>query len=199
MVSGANWFLWIAGLSLANSVLYLLGQNLFMVIGLASSMYAQGFLQGVGTALAGQGSVVSVAMGLLGALLVTSIFAGLGLAARKRMAWAFIVGMVLYALDGLLMLQLGDYMSAGFHLFALFMIFKGFQAIGVVRKSEAAMAVQAAAAAVAGDPALAQVSPSGAFASPAATAAVTIPAMTPAEEPRESTAPPAFDAQPPEM
>lgn len=85
---GANWFFWIAGLSLVNSVLWLLGTNTFMVMGLASSMVATGFFLGIGRGLAGTGSAISIALGVLGALLISSIFAGLGLAARKSMGWA---------------------------------------------------------------------------------------------------------------
>jgi hypothetical protein len=192
VMSGANWFFWIAGLSLGNSLLFLVGGNTFMVIGLASSMYAQAFLQGVGTALAGQGSVISVAMGLFGALLITGVFAGLGLAARKRLGWAFLVGMVLYALDALVFLLLGDYLSVVFHLLALVMIFQGFRALGTVQKAQDATAAQAAV----GDPALAQVSPAGAY---EPSSAMQVPVQPPIEGPRESTAPPAFDAQPPEM
>jgi hypothetical protein len=187
---GANWFFWIAGLSVANTVLYLLGQSVFMVMGLASAAIASGFFQGIGNGLGGgRGSVLGVVSGLLGALLISSIFVGLGWAARKRMAWAFIVGMVLYALDALIWLAFRDYMSVLFHGLALVLIFQGFQAL--VRRKAAPSAV---AVSPVGDPVLAQAQPVAMPATPAmAAGAPTVGA------PRESTAPAAFDMQPPSM
>jgi hypothetical protein len=51
-----------------------------------------------------------------------------GVFANKLHTWAFLVGMILYALDGLIFLLVGDWLSVGFHVFALFCIFGGFSA-----------------------------------------------------------------------
>jgi hypothetical protein len=195
---GANWFFWIAGLSVANTALYLLGQSVFMVMGLASSAIASGLFQGIGNGLGGgKGSVLGVVMGLFGAILMAGIFVGLGWAARKRMGWAFIVGMVLYALDALIWLAFRDYMSVLFHGLALVFIFQGFQAL--LRSKAAPSAV---AAMPVGDPALAQARPAVAPATPAMAGGTSsaVAAGTPsAVAPREATAPPAFDMRPPSM
>jgi len=42
--------------------------------------------------------------------------------------------MILYALDGLLFLLAKDVLSIGFHLFALYMIYKGLKAAEALRK-----------------------------------------------------------------
>ncbi len=190
---GANWFFWIAGLSVINTVLYLLGQSVFMVMGLASAAIASGLFQGIGNGLGGgRGSVLGVVMGLLGAILVAGIFAGLGLAARKRMGWAFIVGMVLYALDALIWLVFRDYMSVLFHGLALAFIFQGFQAL--LRSKAAPSAV---AAMPVGDPALAQARPVATPAVAAVASSAVAAAAPSTDAPREATAPPAFDMRPP--
>ncbi len=54
--------------------------------------------------------------------------------AKRKKAWAFVIGMILYGLDGLIFLPVQDYLSFGFHLFALFFIFKGFSAMRELNK-----------------------------------------------------------------
>ena len=55
--------------------------------------------------------------------------------------------MVLYALDGLIFLWVQDYLSIGFHLFALYGLYRGVKALGqlaVLEKSMAGVALQSA-------------------------------------------------------
>jgi hypothetical protein len=61
-------------------------------------------------------------------LAASGLFIGCGLLARKGLAWVFVVGMVLYGLDGLLFLLVGDWFGLAFHVFVLFCLFKGLQA-----------------------------------------------------------------------
>ena len=42
--------------------------------------------------------------------------------------WAFVLGMVVYGIDGAIFLVVQDWIGVGFHAFALFMIFRGYQA-----------------------------------------------------------------------
>jgi hypothetical protein len=67
---------------------------------------------------------------------VAGVFAVFGFFAGKRHRWAFIVGMILYAIDGLLFLLIGDFLSIAFHGFALFCIFSGLKAEGRLRRME---------------------------------------------------------------
>ena len=61
-------------------------------------------------------------------LLAASVFVMFGVFARKRKPWAFIVGLVLYGLDGLIFLVAGDVLSVGFHVFGMWGIFNGLRA-----------------------------------------------------------------------
>jgi hypothetical protein len=118
--SGAGWFYWIAGLSLINSISMLSGSSWGFIVGLGITQVFDAFASGLG----GSGKVVAVVLDLL----VAGVFVLFGLFANKRQAWAFIVGMVVYALDGLIFVAVGDWLSVGFHVFALFCILAGFSA-----------------------------------------------------------------------
>jgi fatty acid desaturase len=44
--SGANWFIWIAGLSLVNSALFAIGSNWAFFLGLGATQFVDAFWQG---------------------------------------------------------------------------------------------------------------------------------------------------------
>jgi len=117
--SGANWFFWIAGLSLVNSVIALAGGGTRFILGLGITQMVD--------AIAQQASL-GMSVPLVLDLVATGMFIPFGLQARKRRNWAFLVGMILYALDGLLFVLVKDILGIGFHLFALYFIYKGMKA-----------------------------------------------------------------------
>jgi hypothetical protein len=88
--SGGQWFYWVAGLSLINTVLALSGQDWRFIIGLGVTQLVQELAQ------FGDGGMKA---GLVG-LAVIGLFAVLGQRAIHGHQWAFLLGMVLYALDG---------------------------------------------------------------------------------------------------
>ena len=138
--SGANWFYWIAGLSVVNSLIYIAGANVAFLAGLGITQLADAFVDvaienGAPSAL----KIVTVAFSAV-AVVVFGLF---GYFANKRLAAVFGVGIVLYVLDGLLLLLLGVFASAAFHAFALFFIIRGFLACRSLNKAKAARAVQA--------------------------------------------------------
>ena len=118
--SGASWFYWIAGLSLINSIAATAGSDWRFIIGLGVTQV----LDGLGTHFGGAAKMVTLGLDLV----VAGIFIGFGVFAHKRHLWAFIVGMVLFALDALVMLLLvTDWLSVAFHAFVLFCLFRGLQ------------------------------------------------------------------------
>ena len=122
---GASWFFWIALLSIINTIIIHLNGNLNFVIGLGITQIVDAFsiFQEPG------GFNLDKTTGLFINLLITSTFFLFGYHAKQKKSWAFIIGMVLYGLDGLIFLPLEDFLGFGFHVFALIMIFKGFQAL----------------------------------------------------------------------
>lgn len=125
---GANWFYWIAGLSVVNSVISLLQGGLGFIFGLGVTQ----IVDAIGAAIVqeqgdGTGLIRIIALG--GSVFVAGFFVLFGWRANQGLGWAFLIGMVLYALDGLLFLLVQDWLSLGFHGFALYAMFKGYTAL----------------------------------------------------------------------
>ena len=120
--SGANWFIWIAGLSLVNSLLFVTGSHWSFFLGLAATQVSDEFGKVIITGTTG------VAVALAIDVVIAAIFVGLGLMSRNGALWSFIVGMVLLVLDALLLVWVQDWAAVAFHALALFFVFRGFQA-----------------------------------------------------------------------
>src|SRR5215213_2585545 len=122
---GASWFYWIAGLSVVNSLIFLFGGNWSFFAGLGVTQIIDAIVFQLN-----QSESVSVIkiIGFVINLVIAGIFFVCGLWANKLQIWAFVGGMILYLLDGLLLLLIGAYLPAAFHAFVLFMIFRGLSA-----------------------------------------------------------------------
>jgi len=123
--SGANWFYWIAGLSLVNSAIYAFGGQISFILGLAVTQVIDALSD---TAIAAGAPTALKAVAVVIDLVITAMFALFGYYAGKGLIWPFIVGIAFYILDGLVYLAGGDMFAAGFHAFALFFIIRGFLA-----------------------------------------------------------------------
>ena len=115
--NGAQWFYWVAALSLINCVVALTGAQWRFILGLGVTQVVQELSPGAAGVTAG---LVSLA--------VIGLFAFIGYQAVKGRGWAFITGMALYALDGAIFLLVHDWVGVGFHAFALVMIGRGYAA-----------------------------------------------------------------------
>ncbi|MDT7540639.1 MAG: hypothetical protein QOE33_543 [Acidobacteriota bacterium] len=122
--SGANWFFWIAGLSLINSIVSLSKGSWSFLAGLGITQIFDGLANGLSDELGGGATAVALILDLL----VAACFVALGMLARRAMLWAFVVGMVIYALDGVLLAFFQVWLSVAFHAFALYSIYRGFNA-----------------------------------------------------------------------
>ncbi|MDP4208109.1 MAG: hypothetical protein Q8928_04760 [Bacteroidota bacterium] len=114
----ANWFFWIAALSLINSLIYWLSTGMYFVVGLGVTQIVDGIVSGL---MNGPSWIA-----LIPNLMITGFFVFIGYRSRKYDKWAFVVGVVVYTLDALLYLYFKEWMAVGFHVFALVMISKGF-------------------------------------------------------------------------
>jgi hypothetical protein len=115
--SSSSWFFWIAGLSIINSVIAVSGGNWRFIFGLGITSVADALSSELETA----GKTISFIFSLMMAGLIVIC----GVLARKFFHWAFIIGMVIYGLDGLLLLVAQDWLGVGFHAFVLFLLGKG--------------------------------------------------------------------------
>jgi hypothetical protein len=116
MRSGGSWFYWVAGLSLINSLLPFFHLGVGFIIGL-------GFTRVIDHELREANGVA-----LLLDLLVAGLFVLFGVFANKGHRWAFVVGMALFSLDGVIFLLWRDWLGVGFHVFVLYCLFRGFTA-----------------------------------------------------------------------
>lgn len=123
--SGASWFYWIAALSAVNSIAFLFGANFHFLAGLGFSEIADTI------------AAVSIEEGAPAALKAVAIvfdvfvFGGFALAgywANKMVMPVFMIGIVVYAIDAVIVLLLGDFFMAAFHAFALYQLIRGFLA-----------------------------------------------------------------------
>jgi hypothetical protein len=125
--AGAKWFYWIAGLSMINSLVVIRGGSLHFVIGLGITAVVDGLAKRVGSA----GSVLDLTINAF----LAGLFIMFGTFAVKAKKWGFLVGMTLYALDGLLLIRVKDFLSVGFHAFALYAIYSGYRSAKLVQVS----------------------------------------------------------------
>lgn len=125
-LSGANWFFWIAGLSLVNSLIILFNGEWSFVVGLGATQIVDGIASVVAEETEPSAVMIVRTVALVLDIGIACVFVLFGWLARKRMGWAFILGMLLYFIDGLIFLLVQDWLSIGFHAFALFCIFGGY-------------------------------------------------------------------------
>jgi len=118
--AGGKWFYWIAGLSLVNSLAAIFSANLRFVVGLGISSVVDALAKRAG----GAGGVLDIIINGF----VAGVFVLFGTFAVKAQKWAFVVGMALYLLDGLLLVSVKDYLGVAFHAYVLFAIYRGFTA-----------------------------------------------------------------------
>ena len=122
-ISGARWFWWIAGLSAVNVACDLAHANVNFVLGLAFTLLAHGAFE----------SNIAVA------LVIDALFIGgfwfVGQQAQKGRTWAFVVGAIVYVLDGLIYLKFEDWMPVAFHALALFYIGRAFMSLQAAKKA----------------------------------------------------------------
>ena len=133
MKSGANNFYWIAALSVINSALLQFGGGMYFVVGLAGTLFVDSVFVGLAEVMQESALIVKV-IGLIVSAAVAGIFALFGLFANRAMKWAFIVGMIFYAIDTLLMLVFQEWMGLLFHVFFLFGLFGGLSALNKLQQ-----------------------------------------------------------------
>lgn len=118
MRNGGSWFFWLAALSIINSLILFFAPAIshwFWLIGLGVNR----LVENVFASQDFRPAALIVNLAIAGALI------GFGYYARRGVAGAFILGIFLYIVDGLLCLIYGGYLAVAFHVFALFFIVKG--------------------------------------------------------------------------
>jgi hypothetical protein len=131
--SGQNWFFWIAGFSLVNSVILLSNGQVNFLIGLGATMV----VDALATSMASQGGPPAVKYFAFGVdLLIAGTFVVIGLLARQGTRLVFGIGMVLYLLDAVLLALFEQWLNVAVHGFILFSLWGGSQAGKVLRQQQ---------------------------------------------------------------
>ncbi len=125
--SGSSWFIWIALLSIINSIIVLADGSWTFIFGLGLTQLCDGIVLGVSGEFP-QYAIIAKVVGFALVLVISAVFAIFANQARKRKRWAFIVGMTLYALDGLMLLAFRDFLGVLFHVWALWGLYNGLKA-----------------------------------------------------------------------
>jgi len=118
--SGARWFYWVAGLSLANTAAPFTGSHVHFVMGLGITRIVDLVAYRAGAAATLPALVINV--------MIAAAFLVVGLWSSRCNQLAFGIGMLLYAADGALLVLAHDYLSVAFHGLALFYMYRGFVA-----------------------------------------------------------------------
>jgi hypothetical protein len=118
MQLGANWFFWVAILAVINSFLV-------YYFGIPSLFFGLGTAQYVDAQMVAAGPETQRLTGLAVNFGIAGIIASFGYLTRKGGDVAFIIGMFLYVFDSVIALGYRDFFGFGFHMFALFFMFKG--------------------------------------------------------------------------
>jgi hypothetical protein len=101
--NGVGWFFWIAALSLINSIVYLLGNNFAFFVGLGITQVVDGITSVLAREFGSGGNIVLI-LGFATDVAIAGMFVVIGVFGRKRYRTPIIIGMVLYALDGVILL-----------------------------------------------------------------------------------------------
>jgi hypothetical protein len=117
MRMGASWFYWVAiAAVLSTFLVYFVNfQTHFIGLGISEYLDARALANGD----AARWGTIALEIGLAG------ILAAFGYFAWKGSDFAFILGMFLYFVDAVVLLGYREVFAFGFHLFAMFFMFKG--------------------------------------------------------------------------
>ncbi len=122
-----GWFAAIAAFSIVNSLLIMFGAEVSFVIGLGATQVVDAIMavtrQEAGASAATALTVVGFGINLC----IIGVVMLIWWASGKGSTTAYLVGMVLYALDGLIFVLVQDWIGVGFHVFFLAMLWGGYR------------------------------------------------------------------------
>lgn len=126
--AGAGWLTAIAAFSVVNLAIILFDGNMNFVVGLGITQVSSAFARVFSQQADARGAAVAWTICITITILMTALFLWLASRAKRGSAWAFVAGMAIYGLDGLIFLAFQDWLPFGFHIYALVMIYAGLKA-----------------------------------------------------------------------
>ncbi len=133
---GGNWFYWLAGLSMVNSLVAVFGGEWRLLFGLGITQFVDGFGLAFIAEEPGSTTIIRSVVFVIN-LSIACAVASFGLLANKARSWVFMLGMVIYVVDALLLVLIADWLSVAFHVWVLFALFGGLKASLLINKMRA--------------------------------------------------------------
>lgn len=126
VLHGADWFLWLAILSVINSLIVYFYNTPNSPLALGVTQWLDGTHAGIKSAMSSGALVINI--------LIAGVLAMFGLMARRGSDLAFVLGIFLYVIDAMLIIGVRDFFGFGVHLIALFFLVKGLLASRHIRE-----------------------------------------------------------------
>jgi len=120
--AGANWFYWIAGLTLATSIIGLLGGGWAFFLSLGITQVIDGFAIFFAESFGEAPKVIAMVLDIF----ITALFVGFGYLSNKRHMWAYLTGIIVFILDSLISVLILDWLGIIIHGIALFLMIRGY-------------------------------------------------------------------------
>ena len=127
VLHGADWFIWLAILSVINSLIVYFYNTPNTPIALGITQWVDGTTSGFNSRMTIAGLAIN--------LMIAAALAMFGLLARRGSDIAFVVGIFLYLIDAFLMIGMKDFFGFGVHLLGLFFLVKGLLASRHIREN----------------------------------------------------------------
>lgn len=124
--SAANWFYWKAGLTVVNSILAIAGVYWQFFLGLTLPQLFHGILIGISEMSPDTNVKPFQGIVLLLSLFGSGLVGFFGYQAKQAKKWAFILGIVIFAFDGLLYLLTLSIFGILIHVYAIYSLSKAF-------------------------------------------------------------------------
>jgi hypothetical protein len=129
--TGAAWFYWIGGASILNSVLSAAGTQWGLAVGLGVTYLIDGLAEIMSNTVRTPIYAVVIDIALAAGFLL------IGRAARGgNLVW-YAIGIILYVLDGLLVVLMQDFLGLAVHAIALYGLVSGWRATRALKRFEA--------------------------------------------------------------
>jgi hypothetical protein len=134
LYSSASWFYWIALLASIHGGAIALKLGDVSFIGLGATRLIDQASQVLLSKMGATSPLSLSVLSMTGTLAVSSIFTACGYLGMKRHLWAFIAGIVLYALDALVCVMIQDYIPLILHAGALTALLRGLGSINKLKQ-----------------------------------------------------------------
>lgn len=124
---GINWFYWVAGLVIINTIIFIAGSTPNYFIGLGANQLVDGYAVTVSTGT----EVAPLMRWVAGAidLLLAGVFIVFGYRGQRSYRVWIVAGIALYTLDGLISLIVSDWLGVAFHAFVIYSLVRGLRAM----------------------------------------------------------------------